>query len=463
MAEKPIKKGEIVTLTFDNLAHGGEVVGRFNNFAIFVVGGIPGEEAKVRITLVKKTFGRGEIVEILKPSPYRINAICEVYSGCGGCQLQHVEYDEQLKLKRQIVVDALERIGGLKDVKVLPTLGSEEIHYRNKAQFPLDISNDKFGKKEIITGFYAPKTHEIIPNQSCDIQHLLIDKVVRKTLQILNEENVSIYNERSHKGQLRHLLVRVGVCTNQAMLVFVTNGVQFKSANKIANKVMAEIPEVVSVMQNINTQRTNVILGKETRLIAGKENIIENIGELKFEISAQSFFQVNTLQTRVLYDQVVKYAELSGSEVVLDAYCGIGTISLYVAQNAGVVHAIEVVPQAIEDAERNALLNGVNNTFFYTGLVEEVLPRLAEDGVRCDIVIVDPPRKGCEKEVLAVFGETQPERIVYVSCNPTTLARDLAILIDYGYEVVEVQPVDMFANTYHVECVVKLVRNSKDL
>ncbi len=453
MAEKPIKKGEIVTLTLDNLAHGGEVVGRYNNFAIFIPQGIPGEEARIRITEVKKNFGRGEILEIIKPSPYRINPPCDVYNGCGGCHLQHVEYEEQLKLKRQIVVDSLERIGKLKDVQVLPTLPGDQKFYRNKAQFPLGIKKRKDGKNEIITGFYASKTHEIIPNQACDIQHPIINRILSKTLEILNEENVSVYDEKIHKGLLRHVLIRVGVCTDQAMLVFVTNGVQFKSKDKIALKIMAEIPEVVGVMQNINTQRGNVILGRETHMIAGEDKIIDCIGDLQFEISAQSFFQVNTLQTKVLYDQVVKYAQLDDSQVVLDAYCGIGTISLYLARQAGAVHGIEVIPQAIEDAERNALLNGIENTFFYTGLVEEVLPRLAKE-VKFDTVVVDPPRKGCEKEVLAVFGETQPKQIVYVSCNPTTLARDLAILVEYGYEVMEVQPVDMFPDTYHVECVV---------
>ncbi|AZR72082.1 23S rRNA (uracil-5-)-methyltransferase RumA [Anoxybacter fermentans] len=455
---KPVKKGEIVTIELDNLAYGGEAVGRVDNFAIFVAGGIPGEKVKVRITEVKKRYGRGELIEILNPSPFRAPASCDVYTGCGGCQLQHVEYKEQLKLKRQIVVDAIERIGGLKGVKVHSTLPSNQDFYRNKAQFPLGVGKGVDGREEIITGFYAPGTHKIVPNNNCCIQHPLINRIVRKTLKILNEEGVSIYDERVHKGLLRHLLVRVGVCTNQAMLVFVTNGQEFPKGKKIAQRVMDEVPELVSVLQNINTQRTNVILGQKTRLIAGKERIIDYIGDLKFEISAQSFFQVNTLQSKVLYDRVLKYANLSGKEIVLDAYCGIGTISLYLAQHAGVVHGIEVVQQAIEDAEQNAVLNGIKNTFFYTGLVEEILPRLVEDNVKFDVVVVDPPRKGCHTDVLKVFGETKPERIVYVSCNPTTLARDLAVLVKYGYEVIEVQPVDMFPHTYHVESVVLIKR-----
>lgn len=459
--EKPFREGDLVTMTLDNLAHGGEAVGRPNNFTVFVAGGIPGEEVKVRMTEVKKNFGRGKLLDVLKPSPFRITAPCDVYTGCGGCQLQHVEYQEQLRLKRQIVVDAIERIGGLKGVTVHPTLAGRDEAYRNKAQFPLGMSRPKNGKPRIITGFYAPGTHSIVPNDHCRIQHPLINRIVRETLKVLNEEHVSIYDERSHKGLLRHLLVRVGVVTDQAMLVFVTNGKDFKGAEKMAHRIMAEVPELVSVLQNVNTQRTNVILGPTTHVITGEEKIIDYIGDLQFEISAQSFFQVNTLQSKVLYDQVVRYAGLGGQETVLDAYCGIGTISLYLARQAGVVHGIEVVSQAIEDAERNAGLNGVENAFFYTGLVEEVLPRLTKDELRFDVVVVDPPRKGCEKEVLQVFGETKPERIVYVSCNPTTLARDLAVLTEYGYEVVEVQPVDMFPGTYHVECCVLITRADK--
>lgn len=459
--EKPFREGDMVTMTLDNLAHGGEAVGRPENFTVFVAGGIPGEEVKVRITEVKKNFGRGKLLEVLKPSPFRIAPPCDVYAGCGGCQLQHVEYQEQLRLKRQIVVDALERIGGLKGVTVHPTLAGHDEGYRNKAQFPLGISASRHGKPQVITGFYAPGTHRIVPNDHCQIQHPLINRVVRETLKVLNEEHVSIYDERSHQGLLRHLLVRVGVMTGQAMLVFVTNGRDLKGAEKMAHRIMAEVPEVVSVLQNINTQRTNVILGPTTRVIAGEEKITDYIGDLRFEISAQSFFQVNTLQSKVLYDQVARYAGLSGQETVLDAYCGIGTISLYLARRAGVVHGIEAVPQAIEDAERNAGLNGIANAFFHTGLVEDVLPRLTKDKLRFDVVVVDPPRKGCEKEVLQVFGETKPERIVYVSCNPTTLARDLAILAEYGYEVAGVQPVDIFSGTYHVETVVLMSRVEK--
>lgn len=462
MAERPVQKGEIITIELDSLAHGGECVGRVDNFAIFVGGGIPGEKVKVEVTQVKKNFGRGKLIDILEPSPHRMTAPCDVYTGCGGCQLQHIQYDEQLKLKRQIVVDAIERIGKLEGVTVHPTVPSDQNFYRNKAQFPLGVRKGHNGKEEIVTGFYASGTHEIVANTQCDIQHHLINRIVRKTLAILNDKQVSIYNEKAHKGILRHLLVRVGVCTNQAMLVFVTNGKQFPDGEKIAQQVMVEVPELKSVLQNVNTRRTNVILGRETRVLAGDEQIIDFIGELKFEISAQSFFQVNTLQSKVLYDQVVKYAQLSGSEVVLDAYCGIGTISLYLAQQAGVVHGIEVVSQAIEDAERNSAVNGLENTYFYTGLVEEVLPRLTADGVRFDTVVVDPPRKGCEREVLEVFGQTQPDRIVYVSCNPTTLARDLAVLVEYGYQVEEVQPVDMFPHTYHVESIVLLKRKEAD-
>lgn len=454
--EKPVKQGDIITMQLDNLAHGGEAVGRPNNFAIFVAGGIPGEEVRVRITEVKKNFGRGKLLEVLTSSPYRATAPCDVYEGCGGCQLQHVEYAEQLKLKRQIVVDAIERIGGLKGVTVHPTISGAEDGYRNKAQFPLGYK----GKLGIHTGFYAAGSHRIIPNDHCRIQHPLINRIVEATLQVLNAEHVSIYNEELHKGLLRHLLVRIGTVTEEGMLVFVTNGKDFAGMEKIAHRIMAEVPDLKSVLQNINTQRTNVVLGPVTRLVAGAEKIFDYIGDLKFEISAESFFQVNTLQSKVLYDQVLRFARLTDTETVLDAYCGIGTIALYMARHAGVVHGIEMVAQAIEDAERNAQLNDIQNAFFHTGLVEEMLPRLMQDKLAFDTVVLDPPRKGCEKEVLDALGEAKPCRIIYVSCNPTTLARDLAILVGYGYTVHEVQPVDMFPHTYHVECVVRIEKLS---
>lgn len=459
--EKPIKVGDIIEVELDNLAYGGETVGRFNNFAIFVPGGIPGEKVQIRVEVVKKRYAKGELLKIIDSSPYRVTANCAVANECGGCQLQHIDYEEQLRLKQQLVTDAFQRIAGVKDAKILPTIASKKLLYRNKAQFPLGIKKNSQGQEEIITGFYAPGTHQIVPNQDCQIQHPLINRILRKTLRTLNNERVSTYDEVKHHGLLRHLLIRVGVCTNQAMLVFITNGKHFPKGQKIAQKVMEEIPELISVMQNINTHRTNVVLGKESKLVLGQAKIIDYIGDLKFAISAQSFFQVNTLQTKVLYDQVLKYTQLSGQEIVLDAYCGIGTISLYLAKKAFAIHGIELNDQAIKDAKQNAALNDLKNTFFYTGLVEKCLPQLCQDGVKFDVVVVDPPRKGCHADVLKAFGHTRPKSIVYVSCNPTTLARDVAILLEYGYELVEVQPVDMFPGTYHIETVSKLVRNDK--
>ena len=461
MIDKPIKQGEIITVKLDNLAYGGETVGRVDNFAVFIPGGIPGEEVRVRITQVKKNYARGKLIEVIKPSSFRINAECDAYAKCGGCQLQHIDYPEQLRLKRQIVVDAIERIAGLKDIVVEPTLTGNRTNYRNKAQFPLGLRKNKSSMHKIITGFYATGTHDIIANESCQIQHPLINRIVKRTLQVLNQEKVSIYNEKLHKGLLRHLLVRVGICTNQAMLVFVTNGRNFPKAKKIAKQIMRDVPELISVQQNINTQKTNVILGRTTELVLGEKNIIDYIGEMKFAISAESFFQVNTLQAKVLYDQVVKYAGLTGSEVVLDAYCGIGTIANYLAKHAQVVHGIEVNQQAIRDAEKNAVLNGLDNLFFYTGLVEQVLPRLTKDDLQFDLVVVDPPRKGLHTDVLKVFCDAKPAKIIYVSCNPTTLARDLKVLVEHGYEVNKVQPVDMFPDSYHVETVVLMSRMEK--
>ncbi|WP_027339374.1 23S rRNA (uracil(1939)-C(5))-methyltransferase RlmD [Halonatronum saccharophilum] len=451
MGKKPVKVGDEVIIEMEGLAHGGDVVGRVEGFAIFIPRAIPGEKAKVRITQVKKNYGRGEIVEVIEEAQTRINPSCPKAHLCGGCQIPHMEYQSQLKHKKEIVNDAIERIGKLEGVRVNLVKGMDNpFFYRNKAQFPLAKKGDK-----VVTGFYAPGTHQIVETDNCEIQHPLINKIVKEAIKLIEEYDLSIYNENKHRGLLRHLVVRVGVCTNQAMLIFVTKDNKFPEARELARKLMEEIPELISVQHNINSKKTNIVLGKRTKTLVGEDKIIDYIGRVKYKISPLSFFQVNTLQAKVLYDQVVEYAGLTGKEKIVDAYCGLGSITLYLAEKAKEVYGIEVIGEAIEAAKENAKLNGIENCRFEVGKVREVLPELKKE-FKPDVVVVDPPRKGCHQEVLETFAQLEPKRIVYVSCNPSSLARDLKILKELGYKTVEVQPVDMFPQTYHIESVALL-------
>lgn len=450
----PVRPGQIIPVAIHGLGHSGEGVGRYEGLTVFVPGGAPGDQLQARITEVKKNYARGEVARIVEPSPHRVAPPCPVVGECGGCQLQHIAYPAQLEMKRQQVVDALERLGKLTGVTVHPTLGMEAPWgYRNKAQFPVGVRSGR-----VVAGFFAPGTHRIVDIEQCEIQHPLGNQIMREVKQLAQQFGVPIYDERTHRGVLRHVLARVGRGTGECMAVLVTNGPELPNGRKIAQVLMARIPGIVSVVQNINPEKTNVVLGRQSRVLAGRDHIIDHIGDLEFAISPVSFFQVNPAQTEVLYGKALEYAGLSGEETVLDIYCGIGTISLFLARQARAVIGIEVVPPAVEDAEQNAVRNGVANARFICGDATEEMPRLAEEGVRADVIVVDPPRKGCDEPVLKAMAEMTPRRIVYVSCNPASLARDLGLLAGMGYRTVEVQPVDMFPHTAHVECCSLLVR-----
>ncbi|GAB6100015.1 23S rRNA (uracil(1939)-C(5))-methyltransferase RlmD [Halanaerocella petrolearia] len=450
---KPVEVGDIITIQLDNVAYGGDTVGRKDGFAIFIPEGIPGEVVKVKITEVKRSFGRGEIIEVVSPVEERVESECVDYGACGGCQMQHIDYQAQLDYKYQMVEDAMERIGKL-DLEINPVKGMENPYlYRNKAQFPLAIREE-----EIVAGFYQAGSHELVPVSDCQIQHPVINRIVDRATELLTEYQLPVYNEESQQGFLRHLVVRIGVCTNQAMLMIVTREEEFVVGEEIAEKLMNQIPELISIYQNINPDQTNVVLGDKTKKLAGQDYILDYIGQIKYQISPLSFFQVNTLQTKVLYDQVLEYAELTGNEKVLDAYCGLGSISLYLASESEEVYGIEVVAEAIEQAEENAKLNQIDNCHFEVGKVKDVLPKLKEE-VSPEVIVVDPPRKGCHEEVLETFAEIGPKRIVYVSCKPTSLARDLKRLKELGYHTEEIQPVDMFPQTYHIENVALIKKN----
>ncbi len=457
MTEVPVKIGQEVALEIANYGHEGEGVGRFQNFTVFVPGVLRGERVKAQIVEVRKNFARGRAIAILKAASERRTPECPIYAECGGCQLQHLDYPAQLQLKREQVVNAVERIGGLTGVTIRPTLGMDRPRqYRNKLQYP-------FGLREgaVVVGCFRQGTHQIVPVGECLIQHPLHNRVLDTLRELVIEHRVPIYDERSGKGLLRHVLLKNGFTSGEAMVVLVTNGERFLEGQAIAAQLAAAHPAIKSVVQNINRTRGNVILGRENRTLWGKDRIVEELDGLKFRISANAFFQVNPQQTVKLYQKAVEYAALAGSERVVDAYCGVGSLTLFLARRAAAVFGIEVVPEAIRDARENAALNGLGNVQFLVGETETVLPRLVHEGHRFDVAVVDPPRAGCAESVLETLAAVEVERIVYVSCNPSTLARDLRRLAELGYETREIQPVDMFPQTYHVECIARIVMNVK--
>ncbi|PIH56036.1 23S rRNA (uracil(1939)-C(5))-methyltransferase RlmD [Paenibacillus sp. LK1] len=463
----PVSKNEETVIDIIGMNHDGEGVGRANGYTLFVQGALPGETVRVRVMKTKKQYGYAKLLEIVKASPDRVSAPCPIYDQCGGCQIQHMSYAGQLAWKRQLVVDNLQRIGKLnvlvedeegaeqQGIRVLPTMGMDEPwRYRNKAQVPIGAAEGG-----LVGGFYAKGSHRIIDMESCLIQHEHNDEVVAKVKELGSHLGISAYNEETGRGLLRHVVVKKAFRTGEMMLVLVTNGRDIPHKDAWIGSIREAIPHVASICQNVNKKQTNVIFGDETRVLWGRDVIYDYIGDVQFAISARSFYQVNPVQTEVLYGKTVEYAGLSGKETVIDAYCGIGTISLFLAQHADQVYGVEIVPEAIEDARSNAMLNEMKNVKFEVGASEDVIPRWKEQGIEADVIVVDPPRKGCDPRLLDTILEMKPERVVYVSCNPSTLARDLRVLEDGGYRTVEVTPVDMFPHTVHVESVAMLVRS----
>jgi 23S rRNA (uracil1939-C5)-methyltransferase len=451
----PAEKNEYYDAVFEDLTHDGAGVAKIEGFPVFVPNALPGESGKIKIVKVKKGYGYGRLIELYEQSPERRAAPCPVYKQCGGCQLQHLSYKGQLDHKQKHVKEVLARIGkvNLDKVIVHPTIGMKNPwNYRNKAQVPV-------GEREggLIAGFYQKRTHDIIDMERCLIQQSENDEVVQAVKNICSRIGIQAYDELTHQGWLRHIMVRYGYQTKEMMLVFITRTKDFPNKKSMIAEITAKFPNIKSIVQNINPKRTNVILGDETRILWGSEYIYDYIGNIKFAISAKSFYQVNPEQTKVLYEKALEYANLSGNETVIDAYCGIGTISLFLAQKAKKVYGVEIVPEAIEDAKRNARLNNIENVEFAVGEAESIIPKWYEQGIRADVIVVDPPRKGCDESLLQTILDMKPKKVVYVSCNPATLARDIAILEQGGYETKEVQPVDMFPHTAHVECVSQIV------
>lgn len=453
-----VEKNKEYILDIISQGYEGEGIAKINEtFPIFIEGALKGEKVKARVVKSKKNFAYARLIDVIEASKERCEAKCHINKRCGGCKLQHSTYKEQLNFKFERVKDCINKIGKLDNSIVKFPLGMDEPwRYRNKVQLPIGMVNG-----ELKIGFFAPRSHDIIDMETCLIQDEIADKVVELTKQWIKRNNIKPYNidgSYDETGILRHIMIRRGFTTNEVMVVLVTNGVKLPNKDEFVKLMVENIPGIKSIVQNINSKPTNVILGQECITLWGEPTISDYIGDFKFNISPLSFFQVNPTQTEVLYGKALEYAQLTGDETVFDAYCGTGTITLFLSQKAKRVYGVEIIPQAIENANINAKENNVDNVEFFVGESEVVIPDLINKGVKADVVVVDPPRKGCDVKLLNSITNINAERIVYVSCDPSTLARDLAILEENGYKTLEVQPVDMFPQTAHIENVALLTK-----
>ena len=455
------KKNDLLTVTIEDMGHDGEGIGKYEGYTVFVKDAVIGDTVRVKLMKTRKNYGYGRLMEVLTPSPDRVEPPCAFARPCGGCQLQALSYEKQLEYKARKIRNNLKRIGGFSDAEIPmePVIGMKHpLGYRNKAQFP--VGTDREGR--LVTGFYAGRTHSIISNRKCLLGVPVNETILDTVLDFMEEYGVTAYQEDTGRGLVRHVLIRYGFRTGEVMVCLVVNGTKIPRQEELVRR-LAQIEGMTSITLNVNRERTNVILGKEIRVLWGRGYITDFIGEIRYQISPLSFFQVNPVQTEKLYGKALEFAGLIGNETVWDLYCGIGTISLFLAQKAGKVYGVEIVPDAIADARKNAEINGIGNAEFFVGRAEDVLPeKYAREGIHADVIVVDPPRKGCEESVLDTMVKMGPERIVYVSCDSATLARDLKYLRERGYEVKKVQGVDMFPETVHVETVVLLSKGEID-
>lgn len=460
-----MQKNDLVTVRIEDMGTGGEGIGKVDGCALFIKDAIIGDLVEAKVMKMKKNYGYARLMNILAPSPARQNARCKEARRCGGCQIQEMDYRQQLAFKKDKVENNLLRLGAVPkevlDAAMEGIIGMDEpFRYRNKAQYP--IGRDREG--HLTAGFYAGRTHQIIPlpDMDCALGTEENQPILQEILAFMEECHVQPYDEETHAGLVRHVLIRKGFATGELMVCLVINGDALPHSDVLAER-LSPIQGMTSITCSVNKEKTNVIMGKNIQTIWGQDYITDYIGDVKFHISPLSFYQVNPVQTERLYGTALEFAGLTGEETVWDLYCGIGTISLFLARRAGRVYGVEIVPQAIRDAKNNAAINDISNARFYVGKAEEVLPGMYEkEGVQADVIVVDPPRKGCEQVVLETMVKMQPERIVYVSCDPATLARDVKYLRENGYELDRVKAVDMFPHTVHVETVVLLGRKKVD-
>ena len=455
MAENniPVVKNQSYPIFITAQGTQGEGIGKVDGFTVFVKNAVAGDELRVKILKVNKSYAFAKIESILTPSPARVVPTCGAFVRCGGCNLMHIRYEQQLKIKTQRVRDALERIGGFHAVKVADTIGMEDPYrYRNKMQFPVGRGRDG----ALVTGFFAPRSHTIVPVDDCLTGAEGFSAVTDAVKEFMQLYQIAPYDEKTHKGVIRHVFVRSN-SAGEMMAVIVANALRLERTDRLVSLLRERVCGLIGVIHNINMEKTNLILGKNNVTLWGADTLSDTLGGLRFEISPHSFYQVNHQQTEVLYETALDYAGLREEETVFDLYCGIGTISLFLAKQAKKVIGIEIVPEAVEDARRNASVNGIGNAHFHCGAAEAVVPQLYHAGERADVVVIDPPRKGADEVTLSTILKMEPKRIVYVSCNPETLARDAKFLCESGeYCVKQVQPVDMFPHTAHVETVVLL-------
>ena len=458
-----MQKNDELILKIEDMGVDGAGIGKADGMTFFVKDAVIGDVVRAKVMKLKKTYGYARLMELLEASPDRVEPKCPYYRQCGGCQIQALSYEKQLEFKERKVRNNLERIGGFSEIPMEPIVGMEEsYHYRNKAQFP--VGTDKDG--HIVTGFYAGRTHTIIPNRDCALGLPVNREILDIVIDFMEKYHVSAYDEKTGKGLVRHVLIRCGFTSQEKMVCLVINGKSLPHSEKLV-EALREIDGMTSISINCNTGRTNVILGRKTIVLWGQEYITDQIGEISYEISPVSFYQVNPVQTEKLYGLALEYADLHGEENVWDLYCGIGTISLFLAQKAKQVYGVEIIPQAIENAKRNAVKNGIENAEFFVGKSEEVLPEFYEKEAaagrkaHADVIVVDPPRKGCDEKLLETIVKMAPDRVVYVSCDSATLARDLKILCEQGYELKRARAVDQFCHTVHTESVCLMERKDK--
>lgn len=459
-----LEKNDIVTVTIEDMSMNGEGIGKSNGYTLFVKDTVVGDVAEVKVMKAKKTYGYARLMKLITPSAERVTAKCPIARRCGGCQIQEMSYESQLRFKQNLVKNNLERLGGIipGTYELCPMIGMEKPwHYRNKAQFPVGVNRE--GK--LCMGFYAGRTHSIIETEKCFLGDPVNEEVLSVIRTFMEENKVSAYNEETGCGIVRHILIRKGFRTGQVLVCVVINAKKLPHSDKLVDVLVSQIAGLTSVSVSVNRENTNVIMGNGIQVLWGRPYIEDYIGDILYRISPLSFFQVNPLQTEKLYNKALEFAALTGSETVWDLYCGIGTISLFLAKNCKKVYGVEIIPQAIDNARENAGLNGITNAEFFVGKSEEVLPRFYEEeygrtGIRptADVIVVDPPRKGCEETLLSTIVDMEPKRVVYVSCDSATLARDLKFLTAHGYAVKKVQAVDQFGQTVHVEVVTCLQR-----
>lgn len=451
MKSQPIKKNDEYIVDIIDNGFQGEGIAKINDYTIFIPNSIKGEKIKILIVKANKTYGYGKILEILKGSEKRQLPICDTYKRCGGCNLQHIKYENQLEIKTEIVRNLVKK--ELKEkVHVEDIIGMENpYNYRNKAKYALSVNK----QGENLYGFFAERSHDVILPKACHIQNTKIDEIARFVFELINKYKLPVYNEKTHEGTFRHIIVKLGIRTNDIMVIFVTTDINFPNKELIVNELLVKYKDIKTIVQNINPNVTNTILGNKNVCLFGDGYINDKLGEYIFKISPLSFYQINPVQTEVLYNKAIEFANLTGKEIVYDLYSGIGTISIFISKAAKKVYGIEIVKEAVEDAKENAKINNVENVEFIAGEVEEVLPQMYEQGKMADVIFVDPPRKGLDDVTIKTILKIKPKKIVYISCNPATLVRDLNTLSN-EYVTQSIQPVDMFPNTSSVECVAVL-------